>query len=292
MFFLYSHLISVPPGVSPSDAIITSPLISEFGSGMEGVSSAGAEGGAAPAGVPGGQFAEYGGIDPSLDPELAMVLRASMEEARAHQAAMAAAAASTPAAGEASATPAAGAEASAAAATPGFPDFSGMDDEEALLQTALAMSMQEAASSSAAASTPATAAVQSPPPLPSPSAATSSAATAEMDIAELDEDEAIQQALLLSMGLPIPPPASTPAAKPAAVPAAPAQAPSTAPAAASATATAAAVPTPPTVPSTFLDDDFVNQLLGSVDVDPNDPAIIAMREQMKPKDDKQDDAKK
>ena len=27
-------------------------------------------------------FAEYGGVDPSLDPELAMVMRASAEEAR------------------------------------------------------------------------------------------------------------------------------------------------------------------------------------------------------------------
>jgi hypothetical protein len=46
------------------------------------------------------------------------------------------------------------------------------------------------------------------------------------------------------------------------------------------------------VPATFLDDDFVNQLLGSVDVDPNDPAIVAMRAQMKPKDETSDDSKK
>lgn len=31
------------------------------------------------------QFAEYGGIDPSLDPELAMALRISLEEERARQ---------------------------------------------------------------------------------------------------------------------------------------------------------------------------------------------------------------
>lgn len=29
-----------------------------------------------------GQFAEYGGIDPALDPELAMAIRVSTEEAR------------------------------------------------------------------------------------------------------------------------------------------------------------------------------------------------------------------
>lgn len=31
------------------------------------------------------QFAEYGGIDPNLDPELAMALRISLEEERARQ---------------------------------------------------------------------------------------------------------------------------------------------------------------------------------------------------------------
>ena len=31
------------------------------------------------------QFAEYGGIDPSLDPELAMAIRVSTEEARAQE---------------------------------------------------------------------------------------------------------------------------------------------------------------------------------------------------------------
>ena len=30
-------------------------------------------------------FAEYGGVNPDLDPELAMALRLSAEEARAHQ---------------------------------------------------------------------------------------------------------------------------------------------------------------------------------------------------------------
>jgi 26S proteasome regulatory subunit N10 len=33
----------------------------------------------------GGNFSEYGGIDPSLDPELAMAIRASTEEARARE---------------------------------------------------------------------------------------------------------------------------------------------------------------------------------------------------------------
>lgn len=32
------------------------------------------------------QFAEYGGVDPNLDPELAMALRISLEEERARMA--------------------------------------------------------------------------------------------------------------------------------------------------------------------------------------------------------------
>lgn len=32
-----------------------------------------------------GLFAEYGGVNPDLDPELAMALRLSAEEARAHE---------------------------------------------------------------------------------------------------------------------------------------------------------------------------------------------------------------
>ena len=34
---------------------------------------------------PGGQYAEFGGINPEMDPELAMALRVSMEEERARQ---------------------------------------------------------------------------------------------------------------------------------------------------------------------------------------------------------------
>lgn len=46
----------------------------------------GADSGAGGGGGGGGMFAEYGGIDPSLDPELAMAIRASAEEARAYEA--------------------------------------------------------------------------------------------------------------------------------------------------------------------------------------------------------------
>jgi hypothetical protein len=42
-------------------------------------------GAGAGAGASGGGFDEYGGIDPSMDPELAMAIRASTEEARAQE---------------------------------------------------------------------------------------------------------------------------------------------------------------------------------------------------------------
>ena len=63
MFIRYSHVHDY----SPSPA----------------AGAAGAGGAAAPAAGGGGRFEEYGGIDPSIDPELAMALRISMEEARA-----------------------------------------------------------------------------------------------------------------------------------------------------------------------------------------------------------------
>jgi 26S proteasome regulatory subunit N10 len=85
-----SHLITVPAGVNPADAIISSPLLSEFGGGGFGMDTGGeagaAAGGGGGGGGGGGAFAEYGGIDPSLDPELAMAIRASAEEARAYEA--------------------------------------------------------------------------------------------------------------------------------------------------------------------------------------------------------------
>lgn len=77
-----SHFLDVPLGVSMiTDVLIASPIINE---GMEG-------GDAAMAGVGGGagagasQFADFGGIDPNLDPELAMALRISLEEERNRQ---------------------------------------------------------------------------------------------------------------------------------------------------------------------------------------------------------------
>lgn len=81
-----SHLVIVPPGPNLlSDVLLTSPILAGEGggaggsggeNGVPGSGEGGAAGGAAAAGGPGFEF----GIDPSVDPELAMALRMSMEE--------------------------------------------------------------------------------------------------------------------------------------------------------------------------------------------------------------------
>jgi 26S proteasome regulatory subunit N10 len=59
-----SHLVTVPAGVLPSDVLVSSPV-------LHGDDSPMVTGGGTSAG--GDNFAEYGGIDPSMDPELALV---------------------------------------------------------------------------------------------------------------------------------------------------------------------------------------------------------------------------
>jgi len=103
-----SHLVTIPPGPHLSDALVSSPIV-------QGEDGSGAVGGGSGAGF------EFG-VNPDDDPELALALRVSMEEQRARQQAEGGAE-------EVAATPAAG---------------GGMEDEsseEALLQRALAMSM-------------------------------------------------------------------------------------------------------------------------------------------------------
>jgi 26S proteasome regulatory subunit N10 len=79
-----SHFLDVPLGVSMiTDVLIASPIINE-GMDMGMADAAGAPAGSMPAAAH-SQFAEFGGIDPNLDPELAMALRISMEEERARQ---------------------------------------------------------------------------------------------------------------------------------------------------------------------------------------------------------------
>lgn len=92
-----SHLVEINYGSNICDSIITSPVVA-YDTGFGDMQVDGAEGGAdAPGGAAqpgasagagagsapaGGQFSEYGGIDPNLDPELAMAIRISLEEAK------------------------------------------------------------------------------------------------------------------------------------------------------------------------------------------------------------------
>ncbi len=67
-----SHLVTVPPGPHLlSDMLLTSPIVSAGGD-MGGASG-------------GGGDSEFPGVDASLDPELAMALRISLEEERRRQ---------------------------------------------------------------------------------------------------------------------------------------------------------------------------------------------------------------
>jgi 26S proteasome regulatory subunit N10 len=127
-----SHLVIVPAGILPSDVLASSPIIHGDDGGGGGGGGAAAGGG----GDGGGNFAQYGGVNPDLDPELAMALRVSMEEERARQESAPAepAAAETPAAGTATPAPAVKEEAGMADAE---------EDEDDMLAKALAMSQAE-----------------------------------------------------------------------------------------------------------------------------------------------------
>ena len=74
-----SHLVMVPPGGYLSDALRNSPIMSL---GMDAGGFSGDVGAGDTGGGVGGAFEEYGGIDPSVDPELAMVMRQSLIDAR------------------------------------------------------------------------------------------------------------------------------------------------------------------------------------------------------------------
>jgi len=169
------HLVSIPPGVLPSDVLVSSPIVAGAGAGMAaayGASGLGADGAAGA-----DAFAEYGGVDPNMDPELAMALRVSMEEERARQERLAAQRAATEE-GKNAQGDAEPKNSSAADEDEGMPDAAAADanpDEDALLQQALAMSMQE---DNAAA-----------PPAAEP---------ARMETDE-DEDAAMQMALAMSI---------------------------------------------------------------------------------------------
>ncbi|KAH8733050.1 26S proteasome non-ATPase-like protein regulatory subunit 4 [Phaeosphaeriaceae sp. PMI808] len=76
-----SYLATIPPSANLlSDSLITTPLLGGDGtSGAGGAGGSGGEGGAS-----GGNDFEFG-VDPSVDPELALALRMSFEEEKARQ---------------------------------------------------------------------------------------------------------------------------------------------------------------------------------------------------------------
>jgi len=156
-----SHLVSIPPGPHIfADLVLTSSI-------MQGGGGA-AMGGAGGAGA---SAAAFGGVDPNMDPEMAMAIRMSMEEERQRQ---------QRAAGEAGGAGAAAPDAGGAA-----PMATGEEDEEALLAQAIALSMQEQnvdmsdAQSGSASSNAATSASSS-------AATTSSAAEAQPSAQDID----------------------------------------------------------------------------------------------------------
>jgi len=180
------HLVTIPAGVLPSDVLASSPIVHGGSGGSAFAASAAAAAATGNAGGDMGAFAEFGGVDPNMDPELAMALRVSMEEERARQERMAAQAAEQQAAtsgegGEeskdAEMTEAAPAPAASAAAMTAM-DM-GLSEEEALLQQALAMSMNENE--------------------PKPSAEEEDSKPAAAAMEEDDEAAAMQLALQMSM---------------------------------------------------------------------------------------------
>ncbi|AES95157.1 putative proteasome subunit Rpn10 protein [Medicago truncatula] len=137
-----SHIVHVPAGPNAlSDVLISTPIFTGDGEGGSGFAAA-----AAAAAAGGGTGYDFG-VDPNLDPELALALRVSMEEERARQEAAAKKAAEDAAkqekGGSQDATMTEGASASTSEAENKTTDL--MDDENALLQQALAMSMDDPA---------------------------------------------------------------------------------------------------------------------------------------------------
>lgn len=263
------HLVTIPAGTLPSDVLISSPVIhgGEVPMGGMGMGSGMGMGGgrdASAGGAAGGNdFSEYGGVDPNMDPELAMALRISMEEERARQERIARDNQQQEGGdeGDTAAAVADGADADAssdvkmeevssvpaAAAATAAPSALDMGDEDAMLQQALAMSMAEN----------------------QPKEEEQTSEPVEVHMEEDDDDAAMQMALAMSMA--------------------------DAGGDADADTTTASTDTQPS--TRFQDPQFVNQLLGSLPgVDPNDPSIQSALENLEKSnndggdDDKKDDS--
>ncbi|OVA19625.1 von Willebrand factor [Macleaya cordata] len=142
-----SHIVHVPTGPNAlSDVLISTPIFTGDGEGGSGFAAAAA---AASGGVAGFDF----GVDPNLDPELALALRVSMEEERARQEAAAKRTADEAARQERGDQPSNSQDATmtenvgSAAPDDDSKRNDPMDDETALLAQALSMSMDDPMSS-------------------------------------------------------------------------------------------------------------------------------------------------
>ncbi|XP_042496979.1 26S proteasome non-ATPase regulatory subunit 4 homolog [Macadamia integrifolia] len=140
-----SHIVHVPAGPNAlSDVLISTPIFTGDGEGGSGFAAAAAAAAAA-GGVSGFDF----GVDPNLDPELALALRVSMEEERARQEAAAKRAAEEASRQEKGEQPSNSQDTtmtdrgSIMAPEAGNKRNDLMDDETALLEQALAMSMDD-----------------------------------------------------------------------------------------------------------------------------------------------------
>ncbi|XP_038723142.1 26S proteasome non-ATPase regulatory subunit 4 homolog isoform X2 [Tripterygium wilfordii] len=145
-----SHIAHVPSGPSAlSDVLISTPIFTGDGEGGSGFAAAAAA--AAAGGVSGYDF----GVDPNLDPELALALRVSMEEERARQEAAAKKAAEDAAKQEKGGEPQSSSQDATmtennsvtASETENKRNDPTADVDNALLQQALAMSMDDPATS-------------------------------------------------------------------------------------------------------------------------------------------------
>jgi len=181
-----SHLVTVPPGPHIlSDILLSSPVINE-GSGAS--TSSVATGGTAAS-----DFGGYGGVDPNMDPELALALKVSMEEERARQEAEAkkktdtsgtpAPATSTPSTQPNTTTP--------TSAPSQDVEMSEVSEEDELLRQALAMSMLPPPQTSSPKQQQ-----QQPvaPPVGQPKPTITDAI-----MADVDDDDELQKALQMSL---------------------------------------------------------------------------------------------
>lgn len=164
-----SHLVTIPPGPHIlSDILISSPIIT------------GDSGGSGAAAGPTSGASDFGfGVDPNLDPELALALKVSMEEERARQDQ-----ARKKAEGTQEATPSKEVEMEDA-----------NDEESLLLQEALKMSMQ----STAPTATPAPNSNVSANNTNTNNQVSSQNTSADVDMDDLSEDQQMLLAMQMSM---------------------------------------------------------------------------------------------